>query len=311
MIQWKDFLSLNQSFFILSMSVSQFIRYLQTEKRNSRHTLLAYQKDIETFCDFLQKQYELDSPEEANMEMIRSWIAALMDRKLSPASINRKISSLKAYYKFLLRNGVIGHNPTQNIHNLKKGKPLPVYVDESKMYTLLYNLVPEQDFSGIRDRMVILLLYATGMRLSELIGLKTTDINLPENRLKVRGKRNKERIIPFSKQMADEMQHYLKAKEKAFPGGETWFIVTNKGTQAYPKLIYRIVHAALSGYTTDRKSPHVLRHTFATHLLNKGASLNAIKELLGHADLSATQIYTHTSIEQLKSIYSHAHPRAH
>ncbi len=292
------------------MSVSQFIRYLQTEKRSSRHTLLAYQKDIETFCDFLRDQYALDNPQQADTEMVRSWIADLMDKKLSPTSINRKISSLKAYYKFLLFNGMVSKNPTQNIHSLKKGKPLPVYIDESKMYTLLYHLVPGDDFAGIRDRMVILLLYATGIRLSELIGLKTTDISFHENRLKVTGKRNKERIIPFTKEMADEMKRYLSAKEKALPYTEDRFIVTDKGAAAYPKLIYRIVHKALTGYTADRKSPHVLRHTFATHLLNKGASLNAIKALLGHADLSATQIYTHTSIEQLKSIYSHAHPRA-
>jgi len=245
------------------------------------------------------------------MEMIRSWVVDLMDKKLSPASINRKISALKAYYKYLLKSGVIDKNPTQNIHSLKKGKPLPVYVDQDKMHTLLNSLVPGNDFASLRDRLVILILYATGIRLSELITLKTSSIDFAGNRIKVTGKRNKERIIPFSIEMKKEIEDYLKAKEKIFPNTGEWLVVTNNGAKAYPKLIYRIVNTALNGYTADRKSPHVLRHTFATHLLNNGASLNAIKDLLGHADLSATQIYTHTSIEQLKSIYSQAHPRAH
>jgi len=293
------------------MSVNQFIRYLQTEKRNSAHTILAYRTDIRGFSNFIKEQYGLEKPESANMEMIRSWIVTLMDKKLSPTTINRKISSLKAYYKYLLKTGTLTQNPAQNIHSMKKGKPLPVYIDRDKMYTLLYNLAPGKDFAALRDRMVILILYATGIRLSELIHLETSAIDLLGNRLKVSGKRNKERIIPFSAETGKEIQIYLRAKEKTFPQGTPWFIVTNKGTKSYPKMIYRIVHKALNGYTTDRKSPHVLRHTFATHLLNNGASLNAIKDLLGHADLSATQIYTHTSIEQLKSIYSQAHPRAH
>jgi integrase/recombinase XerC len=293
------------------MSVSRFIRYLQTEKRSSAHTLLAYQKDIETFREFLENRYELGSPEAATPNMIRSWIVELMEQKLSANSINRKISSLKAYYKFLMKKGIIDQNPAQNMHGLRKGKPLPVYVDEDKMNTLLYSMVPGNRFADVRDRLVVLLLYATGMRLSELIHLKVSDIDFQGQRLKVTGKRNKERIIPFSKQTADEMKAYLKMKEDTFGGHSEWFIVTDKGKKVYPRLIYRIVHRALEGFTTDRKSPHVLRHTFATHLLNHGASLNAIKELLGHADLSATQIYTHTSIEQLKSIYTHAHPRAH
>lgn len=292
------------------MSVSQFIRYLQTEKRSSAHTLLAYQKDLETFCDFIEEQFDQKQPETATADMIRSWIVFLMDNGLKPATMNRKISALKAYYKFLLKEGKIAGNPARNIHNLKKGKPLPVYVSQDKMDTLLYNLPPGDDFAAARRRMVLLMLYATGMRLSELTALKTTDIDFAGGRLKVKGKRNKERMIPFSKELAREMETYLKKKEETAPGAP-WFIVTNRGTKAYPKLIYRIVHDGLSGYTSNRKSPHVLRHTFATHLLNRGASLNAIKDLLGHASLSATQIYTHTSIEQLKSIYSQAHPRAH
>ncbi len=292
------------------MSVSQFIRYLKTEKRGSAHTLLAYQKDIETFCDFLKDQFDITRPEEATGEMVRSWVVSLMDGKLKPASINRKISALKAFYKYLLKTGKITVNPVQNIHNLKKGKPLPVYVDEDNMSALIRELVPGDDFPSARNRMTVLILYATGIRLSELVMLRTDDIDFSGNRIKVTGKRNKQRIIPFSKKIAGEMKTYLYKKDEVAPGSP-WFIVTDKGRQAYPKLIYRIVHTALKGHTPDRKSPHVLRHTFATHLLNQGASLNAIKDLLGHADLSATQIYTHTSIEQLKSIYSQAHPRAH
>jgi integrase/recombinase XerC len=293
------------------MSVNQFIRYLQTERRSSVHTVLAYQKDLQSFSTFLQEQFELDSPEDANMEMVRSWIVDLMDKKLSPGSVNRKISSLKAYYNYLLKRGIIGKTPMQNIHSLKRGSSLPVYVDQDKMHTLLTEMLPGDDFASLRNRLVILILYATGIRLSELITLKTSSIDFAGNRLKVLGKRNKERIIPFSVKMKEEIQAYIKVKEKTFPMAGEWLIVTNKGEKAYPKLIYRIVHTALTGYTATRKSPHVLRHTFATHLMNNGASLNAIKDLLGHADLSATQIYTHTSIEQLKSIYSRAHPRAY
>ncbi len=293
------------------MSVNQFIIYLQTERRSSVHTVLAYQKDIQSFSAFLKEQFEQDSPVDADMEMIRSWVVDLMDKKLSPGSVNRKISSLKAYYNFLLKTGVIGKTPMQNIHSLKRGSSLPVYVDQDKMHTLLSEMLPGDDFAVLRDRLVILILYATGIRLNELLTLKISSIDFVGNRLKVLGKRNKERIIPFSEAIKGEIQEYLKVKEKIFPEVGEWLIVTNKGEKAYPKLIYRIVHTALTGYTTTRKSPHVLRHTFATHLMNNGASLNAIKDLLGHVDLSATQIYTHTSIEQLKSIYSQAHPRAY
>ncbi len=293
------------------MSVNQFIRYLQTERRSSVHTVLAYQKDIQSFSTFLREQFELDSPEEASMEMVRSWIVDLMDKKLSPGSVNRKISSLKAYYNYLLKLGIIGKTPMQNIHSLKRGSSLPVYVDQDKMHILLKEMLPGDDFASLRNRLVILILYATGIRLSELLTLKISSIDFAGNRLKVLGKRNKERIIPFSVKMKGEVQTYIKVKEKTFPMAGEWLVVTNKGEKAYPKLIYRIVHNALTGYTATRKSPHVLRHTFATHLMNNGASLNAIKDLLGHANLSATQIYTHTSIEQLKSIYSQAHPRAY
>jgi len=293
------------------MSVNQFIRYLQIEKRSSVHTVLAYQKDLQYFSAFLKEQFDLDNTEDATMEMVRSWIVDLMDRKLVPSSVNRKISSLKAYYNYLLKHGLIGKTPMQNIHSLKRGSSLPVYVDQDKMHTLLSELLPGDNFAALRDRFVILILYATGIRLSELITLKTSSVDFAGNRLKVLGKRNKERIIPFSERMKGELQAYIEVKEKTFPRADAWLIVTNKGRKAYPRLIYRIVHTALTGYTATRKSPHVLRHTFATHLMNNGASLNAIKDLLGHVDLSATQIYTHTSIEQLKSIYSQAHPRAY
>ena len=293
------------------MSVNQFIRYLQTEKRSSVHTVLAYQKDLKSYSAFLEEQFDLTCPEDANMEMVRSWIVGLMDKKLSPRSVNRKISSLKAYYNYLLKSGVIDKTPMQNIHSLKRGTSLPVYVDQDKMHTLLKELLPGDDFASLRDRMVILILYATGIRLGELISLKISSIDFAGNRLKVVGKRNKERIIPFSESMKGEMQAYIKVKDEKFPKAGEWLIVTSKGEKAYPKLIYRIVHTALTGYTATRKSPHVLRHTFATHLMNNGASLNAIKDLLGHVDLSATQVYTHTSVEQLKSIYTQAHPRAY
>ncbi len=292
------------------MITGQFIQHLQYEKRYSPHTVKAYQNDLRSFQQYLSENFDITDLKEVRSEMIRSWIVTLMDEKLTPKSINRKISTLKAFYKYLLRENLVTKNPVENIHTLKQGQHLPTYVEKEKINTWLDDETRPEEFSYVRDRLVILVLYSTGIRLSELLGLTHASFNFSENTLKVKGKRNKERIIPFSIELRAEILNYLELKQKTFSHPEEAFIVTNKGAAAYPKFIYRLVNQALTGLSSSVKSPHVLRHTFATHMLNNGAGLNSIKELLGHASLSATQIYTHTTIEQLKSIYSQAHPRA-
>jgi len=294
------------------MSTEQFLKYLQFERRYSPHTLLAYQNDLKYFVSYLEETYEFSKPGNATTEMIRSWIVTLMDQGLKARSINRKISTLKAFYNYLLREGRIEISPIRQIHMLKQAQRIPAYVDVDDMQKLLGDVPAENAFANWRDRMVLLILYATGIRLSELLSLRSGSFDFSGCTLKVLGKRNKERIIPFSYQMKEELQKYLRLKQKTFPQQDgDWVIVTDKGKKAYPKFIYRIVNQALSRVNSAKKSPHVLRHTFVTHLLNNGAPLNAIKDLLGHANLSATQIYTHTTIEQLKSIYTQAHPRAY
>jgi len=294
------------------MYTEQFFNNLQFEKRYSSHTLLAYTNDLKSFLTYLQEMYELSDADKAGADMIRSWIVSLMDQGLKARSINRKISTLKAFYNYLLRERKIDSHPMRQIHTLKQAQRIPSYVEEEAMRQLLEKLSEESSFAARRDRIVFLILYTTGIRLSELIALRSSSFDFSNDTLKVLGKRNKERIIPFSLQMKEELKNYLTLKQETFPYQDgDWLIVTNKGKQSYPKFIYRLVHQTLSGVNSSVKSPHVLRHTFATHLLNNGAPLNAIKDLLGHANLSATQIYTHTTIEQLKSIYTQAHPRAH
>lgn len=316
MIRVQDFVSLNQSFFFYMaidyMVINQFLRYLQYERRYSAHTLRAYQSDLNAFASYLEEDFELGDVRNAHADMIRSWVVALMDEGLKARTINRKVSSLKAFYRYLMRQGAIMENPAAQIHTLKQAERIPAYVGEGDMRMLLGEIPAANDFRAWRDRMILLLLYATGIRLSELLSLRSQSFDFSGNTLKVLGKRNKERIIPFSLEIKQEIQTYLKVKQNTFSGQqEDWFIVTNKGRKAYQKFVYRKVNKALMAVNSAKKSPHVLRHTFATHLLNHGASLNAIKDLLGHANLSATQIYTHTTIEQLKSIYTQAHPRAH
>ncbi len=291
---------------------NKFLSYLQFEKRYSPHTLLAYKNDLISFSAFLEGTYEIGSVEQATAVMIRSWIVNLMDEGMKARSINRKISTLKAFYNYLLREEVVEVNPVRQIHTLKQAQQIPSYVDEGDMKMILGEIPSADDFTSWRNRIILMILYATGIRLSELLSLTTTSFDFEDSTLKVLGKRNKERIIPFSNQMKQELLHYLKLKQKFFPEQQDdWFIVTDKGKKAYPRFVYRIVNRVLLPVNSAKKSPHVLRHTFATHLLNNGASLNAIKDLLGHANLSATQIYTHTTIEQLKSIYTQAHPRAY
>jgi integrase/recombinase XerC len=292
--------------------VSYFLQHIKYEKRLSPHTVTAYEGDLKQFSIFLQFQYEFKEPDKADFQMIRSWIVALVDEKIENRSINRKIATLRTFYNFLLRHKTIAANPMLKIRALKTDKTIPKYVEEKPMENLLDDMQFSDDFSGFRDKLVIELLYGTGMRLAELIGLKITDLNLYNNTLMVLGKRNKQRVIPVNKSLVEAIKKYLTLRtDISDDTTNTYLILTDSGTQAYPMFIQRLVKKYLSLVTSlDQRSPHVLRHTFATHLLNRGADLNAIKDLLGHTSLAATQVYTHNSIEKLKKVFKQAHPKA-
>ncbi|HHL57761.1 MAG: integrase [Bacteroidetes bacterium] len=294
------------------MSIQHFLQYISFEKRYSKHTVKAYESDLSAFTGYLAEEFEIEDTQTATPPMIRSWVVSLKESGQSTQSVNRKISTLKSYYKFLLKEERVASNPMQKIPLLKKAEKLPEYIEEKQLSDYLDTTVSKDNFEQVRNRLIIDLLYATGLREAELISLKNNSVDFANKMLKVLGKRNKERIIPLSNKMVEDIRAYIMLKEKTLDhtNNTEWLIVTNKGKKAYPKLIYRTVHNELSGYTSSKKSPHVLRHTFATHMLNNGADLNSIKELLGHSNLSATQIYTHTTIEQLKKIYNKAHPRA-
>jgi integrase/recombinase XerC len=245
--------------------------------------------------------------------MIRSWIVSLMEEGISPRSINRKITTLKSFYKFLLKEGSVKENPMSRVVAPKTSHRLPSFVEQDSMDTLFNKVDFGEGYPAARDRMIIELFYATGMRLSELINLREDDVDYVKNVIKVTGKRNKQRLIPLSMNLANVLNDYIGMKRKAFSSSNpaTWLFLTNKGEKLYSRMVSRIVHQYLDQVTTiSKRSPHVIRHTFATHMLNNGADLNAIKEILGHANLAATQVYTHNTIEKLKSIYKQAHPRA-
>jgi integrase/recombinase XerC len=303
------------------MFTERFIRYIKFEKRYSPHTVSAYQSDLDQFVTFINNPEkktppppeEIKHPSEITHYHIRNWMVELMDKHVIARSINRKIATLRKYFKFLLQEGVIEINPASKINTQKIPKNLPVIIEDARLIQMLdENEVFSNDFSGVRDKLIIEILFGTGMRLSELVGVKETDINVYEGTVKVLGKRNKERIIPVNNELKLLLAEYIGLKKNQnFSNNSLTLIVTDKGANAYAKLIYLTVQKYLSYISTqDKKSPHVLRHTFATSLLNRGADLNAIKELLGHANLSATQIYTHNSVERLKSIYKQAHPKA-
>ena len=293
------------------MFIERFIRYLQFEKRFSPNTVTAYKNDLEQFSQFLVSfQTELLN---VTHQHVRTWIVSLMDDGIEARTINRKISSLRSFYKFLQREDLIGNSPMIYVRAPKIPKRLPIVITEQKMDILLdAQDVFSNDFQGIRDRLIVELLYGTGMRLSELVNLSDHDINRYEQQIKVLGKRNKERIIPISKSLTKLIGDYqLQKSNQNFDTKSSALIVTNQGNKVYAKFIYRTVNLVLSFISThDKKSPHILRHSFATSLLNRGADLNAIKELLGHSSLAATQVYTHNSVEKLKSIYKQAHPKA-
>ncbi len=291
----------------IAICQNEFLEFIQYEKRASKHTLVAYSNDINQLVIYLSTAYEIKEISEVNHTIIRSWIVSLMEQKISPRSVNRKITTLKTFYKFLLRQNIVTENPMLKILSPKTSKRLPVFIEKEKMDTLLDDTVFGDDFEGQRNKLIMELFYATGIRLSELINLKQTDVDIYQCQLKVLGKRNKERIIPFSGTLKEQIQQYITAKANL---NDEFLFINKNGKKLYEKFVYRLVNTYLSKITTvNKKSPHVLRHTFATHMLNNGADLNAIKELLGHANLSATQIYTHNTVEKLKNIHKQAHPK--
>jgi integrase/recombinase XerC len=293
-------------------SGSDFLQHIRYEKRLSHHTLVAYENDLLQFTEFLQEHHHSVLPAQADHLLIRAWIVYLVEDKLDKSTVNRKIATLRSFYGYLLRRQLIAIDPMQKIVALKMSKKLPTFVEEKPMATLLDDIEFPDDFIGLRDKLVLELLYGTGIRLSELTGLKPADVNLYDRTITVLGKRNKHRIVPLTPPLFELVEQYQQQKTIFFDGNAdpSTLIVSDKGIAAYPMLIQRIVNKYLSLVTTlNKKSPHVLRHTFATHLLNRGADLNAIKDLLGHSSLAATQIYTHTSLDQLKKAHDQAHPK--
>ncbi len=298
-------------------TIQQFINYLNYEKHFSGHTVLGYQNDLAQFSTFIKQQFEIESPLLISHQHIRTWLVDLMNNNIEPRSISRKLSALRSYFKYLIKEELIATNPVAKVQAPKVAKKLPSFIEEQNLSILFDQKVNNNqeeffanDFEGQRNKLILLLFYTCGVRLSELIELKTSDFDSYRQTIKVLGKRNKERIIPITKELNLELQKYLVIKTQQGLNNEQIFALSSNN-KMYPKAVYNLVKRFLSMVTTiDKKSPHVLRHTFATHLLNKGADLNAIKELLGHASLAATQVYTHNSIERLKNIHKTRHPRA-
>jgi integrase/recombinase XerC len=292
--------------------IQTYLDYLRFEKRFSVHTITSYQTDLTGFFTYLYAEFEVFALKEVNHAFVRSWLAGLKNDGLSAKSINRKISTLKSFFKYYLKRGAIEASPMGKIISPKMGKRLPVFVKQTDALELIETLnASTEDWKTLNARLLISIFYATGMRLSELINLKEKQIDIARSHIKVLGKGNKERIIPIGTQIADMITGYRLLKKKEFETAGDMLLVTEKGKKLYPKYAYLLVNKYLGNASTlDKKSPHVLRHSFATHLMNNGADLNAVKELLGHSSLAATQIYTHNTIEKLKDIHKKAHPKA-
>lgn len=293
----------------------RFLEYLRFEKRSSAHTVIAYETDLIQFSDFLVTQYQLNDLTEPTHLMIRSWIVSMMENGIDPRSVNRKITTLRTFYKFMVRSGKMVRSPMLKVQAPKMKSKLPEYVDEKKMEQLLSpEEMDKSDFAVFRNFLVVDFFYRTGVRLSELINLKTTDVNLYNLTITVLGKRNKVRQIPITFAFKSVLEEYLKVRKKFMAengSDQPYFFLDNKGNQMSPGFVYYLVKSSISKVSTgNKKSPHVLRHSFATAMLNHGADINAIKELLGHSSLAATQVYTHNSVEKLKEIYKQAFPKA-
>lgn len=288
---------------------NEFLAYLRNEKRYSHHTILSYENDLNQFEKFCAEVAASDDL--IDSRIIRLWTVSLLEHDFSARSIHRKLSTLRSFCVFLIKEGHLTSNPLDKVLKPKLKKRIPAFVDEQKLNDFLETNDFGNDFVGIRNHLIIEILYQTGIRRSELINLSENSLDAANSIIKVIGKRNKERLIPVQNHLIELWQKYAELRKISFPDSDNHFILTEKGQPAYPKLIYLVINNYLRLITTlEKKSPHILRHTFATHLLNKGADLNAIKELLGHSNLGATQIYTHNSFEKLKDVYQKAHPRA-
>ncbi len=291
--------------------INKFLQYLQYEKKFSSHTVLSYHTDLLQFCDFLELEAEYFSPQSVTAAVIQQWILSLLDKGNSSRSISRKISTLKSFWRFLLLQNLAVENPTKKIILPKTNKPLPAFYKQNEMDAVLSDDGQVGGFEQIRNRVIIDLFYQSGLRVSELISLRDSDIDSSKGQLKVIGKRNKERIVPLGKNICDEIDSYRQMRNEQIEVEDDSVFVLKNGKKMYSKAIYNIVHDKMSGVSTlHKQSPHVLRHTFATTLLDNGADINAVKDLLGHSSLATTQVYTHVSFSELNKIYKQAHPRA-
>jgi integrase/recombinase XerC len=293
------------------MLIDSFLEYLRLERNYSERTIVSYETDLREFEGYFQ---EVDAGldfKKIDADIVRRWMVHLMDEGRAATSVNRKLSTLRSFYRFLLRRKEVVINPMLKVVGPKKKKPLPFFVREKDMDRLLDESLFEEGFEGCRDRLILEMFYATGMRLSELIGLNDADVDLSARLIKVTGKRNKQRLIPFGNEMEEDLLIYIKVRNETLPEGTKAFFVRKNGMRMYPLQVYRLVRKSLSKVVTLKKrSPHVLRHTFATAMLNGKAEMRAVKELLGHESLVTTEVYTHTTFEELKKVYELAHPRA-
>lgn len=288
-----------------------FLDYLRYERNYAVSTVECYRAAVLELQKFGEESLGDLTPSDVDAELVREWIASLMDKGCASTTINRKLSSVRAYYRFLLRKGEVAVDPLQKITGPKKKKRLPTFLRENEMNRLLDDVDFGEGFEGCRDHMIIEMFYATGMRLSELIGLDDKDVDFSASLIKVTGKRNKQRLIPFDKELGRSMQEYVNVRNEAVPARSEAFFVRKNGKRLYCSIVSCLVKRNLSKVVTvKKKSPHVLRHTFATAMLNNGADLSSIKELLGHESLATTEVYTHTTFEELKKVYNQAHPRA-
>lgn len=291
--------------------MNEFLQYLRYEKNYSSHTVLSYHTDLLQFVDFLEISPGQFDPDKITPQQIQRWILSLSSANISARSLSRKISTLKSFWRFMLVRKYASKNPMLKIVLPKTKKPLPAFFKESEMQEVLSNPYIPENFEAIRDRLILTVFYTTGIRLSELMNIKDEDIDLAEATLRVIGKRNKERLIPVGKDLCEDVERYILVRDQEVEKLDRYLFLRENGKKMYPKLLYAIVHNSMSEVSSlHKRSPHVLRHTFATGMLNGGADINAVKELLGHSSLAATQVYTHTSFEELHNIYKQAHPRA-
>lgn len=291
--------------------IEKYLRYLRYERNYSSLTEISYSKDLSQFADFVQREHSELNIASIDSDVIRLWIVSLIESDFSARSVNRKLSALKSFYKYLLRVGEVASNPVKNISGPKMKRPIPSFVNYNEMLEVLNEANFDDTFEAVRDRLILELFYVTGLRRAELIGIKDVDVNFSAGTILVTGKRNKQRLIPISDDLKEQLEDYMRKRDEEVENQTEFLFVKNDGRQLYPMLVYRVVNENLKGISTlSKASPHILRHSFATGMLNNGADINAVKELLGHSSLASTEVYTHTSFEELKKIYNKAHPRA-